>query len=162
MQFGKEEDWELANIIMGLLLGYRYTQQNKLIRIDSLISDDYWQHYTNYPPNFMDAASKQELSTKLEIILAEDGDQDKLDSLEDFLEALYGREGYSLKKKSLDMTRTMSGDKDEDFACRASIVKYIYETGFVSGYTDLDVVLHYKEIQENEEKDKRKQNPFLY
>ena len=162
LQFGKVEDWKVANIIMGLLLGYRYTQANELIRSSSLTSDNYWQSYKNYPPNFMDTASKEELSTKLEIILAEDGDQDKLDSLEDFLEALYGREGYSLKKQSMDMTRTMNGDKDGDFICRASIVKYIYNTGFVSDYKELDVVLYYKQIQENEEKDKREQNPFFY
>merc|ERR1712146_153136 len=143
-------------------LGYRYTNENELIRSGSLLLDDYWKNYKSYPPNFMDSTSKEELSTKLEIILAEDGDQDKLDSLEDFLEALYGREGYSLKKQSMDMTRTMNGDKDEDFICRASIVKYIYDTGFVSDYKELDVVTHYKQIQEDEEKDKRAQNPFFY
>ena len=56
----------------------------------------------------------------------------------------------------------MSGNKDEDFACRASIVKYIYDTGFVSDYKELDVVAQYKQIQEDEEKDNRAQNPFFH
>ena len=60
------------------------------------------------------------------------------------------------------MSLTMSGNKDEDFACRASIVKYIYDTRFVSDYKELDVVAQYKQIQEDEEKDNRAQNPFFH
>ena len=67
------------------------------------------------------------------------------------------------------MSLTMSGNNDEDFACRASIVKYIYDTRFVSDYKELDVVAQYKQIPKSilslknrHNKQTKKENMFYY
>ena len=133
-----------------------------------------FQHLT-YPPDFR---RNDEMRDKLEAILMEDEDEDKMKGLEEFLEVspvyLHHNLGPPRASDSLYILHVQvmvgkayyhqinKGD-DPDFACRATLIKWIYEYDFVNDFASLPTVQAVLEVKERiAEKQKGDEPPNRY
>ena len=118
-----EEAWVEANLVMAIILGYRFDEWGN---VDTEGVNERFAHLA-FPPDFRGNADMQ---AALDAILREDEDEDKMQGLEEFLEVMVGKAYYHQMDK---------GD-NPDFACRATLIKWIYEYDFVNEWPNLPTV----------------------
>lgn len=144
---GVLKEWEAVNIVMGMLLGFKYDRNGNID--SSSVSQEWWGEYLEHPPNF---ENNLELREKVESMLASEMDEDKYESLEDFIEVLYGKAGYIAKKKN----------RDEEFDCRATAVKLIYDRGFLNKFQKIPAVEEMSRIRQEAIDEEKSRQRFIY
>lgn len=146
---GHDEAWGEANLIMAIILGFRFDEWGN---VDVEGVNERFRSLA-FPPDFR---GNEEMRVALDAILREDEDEDKMKGLEEFLEVMVGKAYYHQMDK---------GD-NPDFACRSTLIKWIYEYDFVSEWPNLpsvQAVLAVKaRIEAKKEEGSKPPTRFLY
>lgn len=145
---GHDEAWVEANIIMAIILGYKFDEWG------NTNLEDVHERFRElaFPPDFR---GNEEMRAMLDAILREDEDEDKMKGLEEFLEVMVGKAYYHQSDK----------DDNEDFACRATLIKWIYEYDFVNDWPRLPTVQALLEVKARIDAKQEENKPpqrFLY
>lgn len=120
---GHDEAWAEANLIMAIILGFRFDEWGN---VDLEGVNERFRSLA-FPPDFR---GNEEMRAALDAILREDEDEDKMKGLEEFLEVMVGKAYFHQMDK---------GD-NPDFACRSTLIKWIYEYDFVNEWPNLPSV----------------------
>jgi len=146
---GHDEAWAEANLIMAIILGFRFDEWGNA----DLEGVNERFRSLAFPPDFR---GNEEMRAALDAILREDEDEDKMKGLEEFLEVMVGKAYFHQMDK---------GD-NPDFACRSTLIKWIYEYDFVNEWPNLpsvQAVLGVKaRIEAKQEEGSKPPTRFLY